>query len=130
MLAGIASAVIVTARLLSPDPVHGSSAQLGLPPCGFQQFTGYPCPGCGLTTAFAYMARLDLVGAWHVNAFGIVLFAATAAFVPFAVTGLVRGWSLSSALDRIHGEQTVIALCLVALAYWMMRVALLWTASS
>jgi hypothetical protein len=121
MLAGIASAVVVTARVLSPDPVHGSSAQLGMPPCGFQQFTGYRCPGCGLTTAFSYLAHLDVVGAWHVNAFGILLFLATAAFIPFAITGLVRGWSLSGALHRIHGEQLVIALSLVALAHWLVR---------
>lgn len=125
MLAGIAAAVVVTARVLSPDPIHGSSAQLGLPPCGFQQLTGYPCPGCGLTTAFSYMAHFDPGGAWHVNAFGILLFAVTAGFVPFAITALVRGWSLHGALDRIHGEQTVIALSLLALAYWLVRVLLL-----
>ncbi|MBN1845897.1 MAG: DUF2752 domain-containing protein, partial [Sedimentisphaerales bacterium] len=29
--------------------------QLGRPACGFLEHTGYPCPTCGMTTAFSYV---------------------------------------------------------------------------
>ena len=48
-------AVLVVAALLTPSPIgHSTHTQLGLPPCGFLVMTGLPCPGCGMTTAFAH----------------------------------------------------------------------------
>ena len=35
----------------------GTHRQLGLLPCGFVTTTGYPCPTCGMTTAFAHAVR-------------------------------------------------------------------------
>jgi hypothetical protein len=124
LLAAGATAVLVTARVLTPDPIRGSSAQLGLPPCGFQAFTGYRCPGCGLTTCFAYTSRLDLVGAWHANAFGILLFGATALFVPFAIACAWRGERVTATLERIQAERIAIALALLGLAYWVVRLGI------
>ena len=117
--------VLVTAAMLTPDPAgHGTHTQLGLPPCGFLVFTGYPCPGCGLTTAFAHMIRFQVIGAWHANPFGIALFLGTAAFVPFAAAGLLRGWSVVAALDRIHAEKFAILFALLSVVSWLTRVAL------
>ena len=49
---------VVSAFVLTPDPRgHGTHEQLGLPPCLMQLCTGIPCPLCGMTTAFALMAR-------------------------------------------------------------------------
>lgn len=122
----IPTAVLLTAALLSPNPMgHSTHTQLGLPPCGFLVFSGFPCPGCGLTTAFAHMVRLQVAGAWHANPFGVVLFTATAAFIPFAATGLVRGWSLFAALDRIHAEKLAIGLALLSMASWVSRLVLI-----
>ena len=68
-------AVFVTAALLTPDPSGvGTHTQLGLPPCGVLAATGLPCPGCGLTTCFASMVRLDVVAAFRANPFGVALF--------------------------------------------------------
>lgn len=121
VLAVAATAVLVTARVIPVDPVHGSSAHLGLPPCGFQQFTTYKCPGCGLTTCFAAMTRLDLVAAFEANAFGILLFAVTAAFVPFALFQAFRGARVSDVLARYQGERVAIGLALLALLNWLVR---------
>lgn len=121
LLAAVAAAVITTAAVIRPDPVHGSSAQLGIAPCGFQAFTGYKCPGCGLTTAFAYMAHFDAVGAWTANAFGILLFVCTAAFVPLAGYAAWRGLAVTPTLVRFQAERVVIALSLLCLLNWLVR---------
>ena len=123
-------AVLITAAWLTPSPAgHGTHTQLGLPPCGFLVFTGYPCPGCGLTTAFAHMIRLQLGGAWGANPFGVPLFLVTAACVPFAALGFVRGWSVVAALDRIHAEKLAVVLALISVLAWITRIATLWSAA-
>lgn len=124
LLFAIPTAVVVTASMLVPNPVgHGTHTQLGLPPCGFLLFSGYPCPGCGLTTAFAYMVRLEVAGAWHANPFGIALFLCTVAFIPLAAVAFVRGWPVVATLDRIHAEKFAIGLSLLSLTAWVVRVA-------
>jgi len=125
VLFAVPTAVVVTAAMLTPSPAgHGTHTQLGLPPCGFLVFSGYPCPGCGLTTAFAHMVRLEVGGAWQANPFGIALFLCTFAFIPLAAVGFVRGWPVVATLDRIHAEKFAIALSLLSLTAWVARVAM------
>ncbi len=125
VLFAVPTAVVVTAAMLTPSPAgHGTHTQLGLPPCGFLVFSGYPCPGCGLTTAFAHMVRLEVGGAWQSNPFGIALFLCTFAFIPLAAVGFVRGWPVVATLDRIHAEKFAIVLSLLSLTAWVARVAM------
>lgn len=119
-----ALAVLITAALLTPNPVgHGTHTQLGLPPCGFYVFTGIPCPGCGLTTCFSYMMHLDPVGAAHANPFGVMLFLTTATVVPISFVGLVRGLPVVETLDRLHADKWAILLAVTSLTVWGVRVA-------
>ena len=124
VLFAVPLAVVITAAMLTPSASgHGTHTQLGLPPCGFLVFTGYPCPGCGLTTAFAHMVWLQVLGAWHANPFGIVLFTVTALTIPVAAVGFVRGWGVVATLDRLHAEKIAIGLSLLSLVVWIIRVA-------
>ncbi len=41
----------------SPKGLGTHSENLGLPPCGFYQRTGIPCPTCGCTTAVTHVAH-------------------------------------------------------------------------
>ncbi len=119
-----ALAVLVTAAFLTPNPVgHGTHTQLGLPPCGFYVFTGIPCPGCGLTTCFSYMMRLDVVGAAYANPFGIMLWLTTVAVVPVATLGLVRGWPVVDTLDRLHADKWAILLSASSILVFLVRAA-------
>lgn len=67
------------AATLNPDPRgHGTHEQLGwgkfrLAPCGMVISTGYPCPTCGMTTAFAYTMRGNWVRAVAAQPSGFLL---------------------------------------------------------
>ena len=69
------------------------------------------------------MVRLQIFGAWHANPFGIVLFACTAAMIPVAAAGLVRGWGVVATLDELHAEKIAIGLSLLSLGVWIIRIA-------
>lgn len=115
-------AVLVTAMVVSPDPVgHGTHTQLGLPPCGFLLATGLPCPGCGLTTAFAHMIRLQVGGAFDANPFGVLLFCVTVVGVGVSGVGMTRSLPVVRTLDRLHFEKIMIVLGVAALLAWLSR---------
>ena len=119
-----ALAVLITAAFLTPNPVgHGTHTQLGLPPCGFYLFTGVPCPGCGLTTCFSFMMRLDVVGAAQANPFGVMLWMTTVAVVPLSVLGLLRGWPVVDTLDRLHADKWAILLSACSILVFAVRAA-------
>ena len=42
--------------------------------CGFKNFTGLPCPGCGLTHSFCALGKGDIPGAFGFNLLGPPLF--------------------------------------------------------
>lgn len=121
----IPSAVLVTAARLHPSPTgFGTHMQLGLPPCGFLAFTGVPCPGCGLTTAFANMVRLNVVAAAAANPFGIMLFFLTVACVPLSAVGFVRKWSVLDTLDWLRVDLWALLLAVCSVLTWLVRVAM------
>ena len=72
---GVAGAVLLlTARWLSPDQRGmGTHEQLGLAPCAFSVWTGWRCPSCGMTTAWAHAVRGELTAALQANAGGTLL---------------------------------------------------------
>ena len=119
------TAVLITAAMLTPSSAgHGTHTQLGLPPCGFLVYTGYPCPGCGLTTSFAHMIRLEVLGAFHANPFGILLFLCSAAIIPVAILGIVRRLPVIDVLDRLHAEKIAIGLSVVSILVWFAKVGI------
>ncbi|MCW5943538.1 MAG: DUF2752 domain-containing protein [Fimbriimonadaceae bacterium] len=70
--------VAVTAVSLwaNPDPHgHGTHRQFGLMPCPSVMMFDRPCPGCGLTTAFAHTVRGQFAEAWRAHWFGTFLYA-------------------------------------------------------
>jgi hypothetical protein len=125
--AGLAAAslfVLVASRLLTPAPEGaGTHIALGLPPCGFLLWSGLPCPGCGLTTSFAHLARAQLAPALAANPLGLPLFALTAALLPFSTLRAYQGTSLVRELERLHADRAALVLVLTLLASWAARLA-------
>ena len=122
-LFAIPLAVVITATQLEPSPTGvGTHQQLGLPPCGWLEITGIPCPGCGLTTSFSNMVRLQVVGAARANPFGIMLFLVTFFTIPVAAIGFARGYRVLDTLERLHAEKFAILLSVSAMLVWGVRV--------
>lgn len=88
--------VLVLSAWLHPDARgFGTHQQLGLAPCSFHASTGIPCPGCGLTTAFALMAHLSPLAALRVHLMGPPLFLLTLWAALYAPRAAWRGVSLT-----------------------------------
>ena len=120
-------ATVGLALALQPSPEGlGTHQQLGFGPCMFYQLTGRPCPGCGMTTAFAHMAHGHIVQALLVQPFGALLFVLvvlsgvglTASAmngrsltplsywpsVPFVLYGLIALWLAAWAFKIVYGQ--------------------------
>lgn len=122
---GATGALLVSLSLLvEPDPRgFGTHTQLGLPPCGFLSLTGFPCPGCGLTTAFAYGVRGDWSHAFTANPLGLLLFVISLGAIPLSLVALHRRWSFAALCDRFSLHRGALAIAAVALLLWVGRFA-------
>jgi hypothetical protein len=119
----LASAVLAIARALTPDPAgFGTHTQLGLPPCLFRVLTGLPCPSCGLTTAFAHMARLEITDALRAHALGPLLFALTLLLIPLSTWGMLRAWPVAHAIKRLRVARLAAIIAAAVLGCWLVRV--------
>ena len=119
-LALIGLTLLTIAALLHPDAAGlGTHQQLNLPPCGFYQRTGYPCPTCGMTTAFALTVRGRIIQAFATQPAGaiaaVVLVAVTAVAAYVAVTAR----NLDRLLFRINYPALLITAAALVLAAWL-----------
>ena len=122
--AGLA-AVLGVARWLEPDPRgFGTHTQLGLAPCLFARVTGYGCPSCGMTTAFAWFARGRLDRSWQANPVGALLAPTCVALIPWLLAGAARGRPVGTrSLERpLIG--LVVAAVALSLLSWTFRLLL------
>ncbi len=118
LFAGFVSPFLVAAWL-DPDPGGtGTHRQLGLQACSVLQLTGYPCPTCGMTTAFAHTVRGNLPQALRAQPMGVLiclgLLAGSLASLEAAVTG--RRWSVN--WYRVSPQKAVIVFVLLFAAAW------------
>jgi hypothetical protein len=77
---------------------YGTHEQLAVPPCSFLVRTGYPCPSCGVTTAFVAAAHGRLVAGLQAQVFGVLLFAAVVLAAAAGAAELATGRNLLSAV--------------------------------
>jgi hypothetical protein len=118
-----AAAVLVTAAAIHPDARgYDTHTQLGLPPCGLLQRTGMPCPTCGMTTAFAHMARGHILAALRAQACGTALFLLMLAAALAGTAQVIGGWNL---LGRLRFRMWWLwALLAAATAGWAIKMGL------
>jgi hypothetical protein len=120
----VLTAVLGLARHLVPDARgFGTHTQLGLPGCGFLWLTGLPCPACGLTTCFAYLAHGQFASAARANPVGVLLFACVLAGVPLCAWACARKRACFETLARMRVERVCLAFAGALLLQWSLRIA-------
>ncbi|MGC9318518.1 MAG: DUF2752 domain-containing protein [Armatimonadota bacterium] len=116
-------AVLTLALVLQPSPDGvGTHEQLVPIPCGFRTITGLPCPMCGMTTAFAHMARWQVGAALRVHVLGPAAWLAACVIGLMAIRGMI--WDVPVTprwLQRPWVPKTFFALIL---AGWIANIAL------
>lgn len=99
IIALAAVGVIGISLWLKPDPRgYGTHEALGLPPCGLKFITDIPCPSCGMTTSFAYAARLEVRKSFQAHPCGLALFCSVVLVGLVSATGFVA----SRSSDRLE----------------------------
>ena len=117
--------VLVVARRLEPDPRgFGTHTQLGLPPCAFKVATGRPCPTCGMTTSFAWLARGHLGNSWRANPAGSFLVPICLALVPWLMVAAVRGQPGPFASWETPLVGLAVAIVALTVFFWTLRMTL------
>lgn len=121
------AALLAVSVWLKPDP-HGMGThqQLGLQPCGMLIMTGYPCPTCGMTTAYAHTVRGHLVSAVHAQVSGFILALATAAVAAGSLFALVRGCWPRVPWHVVTPYRLMLALLILTLGGWFVKIAVGW----
>jgi hypothetical protein len=64
--------------------------------CPFRLVTGLPCPGCGLTRSWVYIAHGDFGEAIRANAFGYLTMGAAIALIIVVATAVLLGRPIPS----------------------------------
>ncbi len=96
VLLGMALVVVVASLLLQVAP-DGDRVHLGglpaaqLPPlCTSRALLGTPCPGCGLTRSFVYLAHGDVAASWRAHRLGWLIALLVVAQVPYRLVEIAR----------------------------------------
>lgn len=125
VLAG-GAAILSLAAAVRPDPSGmGTHRQFGLPPCSMVVLTGYPCPTCGMTTAFAHVVRGHLLSALGAQPAGAILALATLASVLMAARALVTGRAPGLPLWLTRWDLVPMLIVALILLGWGVKIAML-----
>ncbi len=119
VVAGVGLALVGVAVYLSPDPSGmGTHQQLGMPPCTSVVITGYPCPTCGMTTAFSLTVRGRLLSAFHAQPAGLVFALATVLATAVALVSAATGRFWTPNFYRISWPRWMLGFVILLLAGW------------
>ena len=100
--------ILLIAISLTPNPAGmGTHQQLGLNPCSFWLLFGFPCPMCGMTTAFTLLAHFQFVLAFQTQPFGVVLFVLMMAILGIGAADVITGKGFYKTAFRWFVEREV-----------------------
>lgn len=108
------SGVFLASTLLSLPPANSNEPYFTI--CGFKNFTGLPCPGCGLTHSFCALGEGDLAGAFSFNLLGPPLFLLFVLVWVRSACVLLNKHKPVSAFDRMAERFQLVRVFLVAFA--------------
>lgn len=114
--------LVLAGRLVEPSPEGFATHQaLGLPPCLMHRLFGMRCPSCGMTTAWAWVARGNLYQAARASVSGTYLMGlmATTAVVLLG-RGVIGREIVRISLDRVNA--CLVVLLVLMVGEWLIRV--------
>ena len=117
-------ALLALGLTLRPDPRGwGTHEQLGFRPCYPMAHWNVPCPGCGVTTSVALLARGDVLAALRTQPLGPLLVLGAGAAAAWALNGHRRGRDLVAELTRWRWRVLARAAGLLLLLAWLFKIA-------
>jgi hypothetical protein len=130
VLSGSLVALAIAATLQPSDSGMGTHRQLGYPSCLWPVLTGYPCPTCGMTTAFAFAVRGRFGSALLAQPAGLVAAIATMLAAVLSVDVIVTGraWSVNG--YRLRPDRVAMGVLAVVAAGWAFKLVVVWWARS
>ena len=120
-LAAAGLAALAVACAVSPE-----RAESGPVLCPFRLATGLPCPGCGLTRSWVFIAHGDFGAALRVNPFGYLTMAAAVALIA-VVTAAVLGGRPIPSMSPVVRSRPFLAVSACWLAFAVIRIAMVAT---
>jgi hypothetical protein len=121
----------VLALWIHPDPRgFGTHEQLGLPACRMMDWTGIPCPGCGVTTSVALFVHGQFLASFHNQPFGFLVALAIPLYAAWAIASHLLGRDLARDMQLLR-IRTFVAGGFAAIALgWLYKIAIVkgWTA--
>ena len=129
-LCAFAPIVLLVMRVFFvPSPAgHGTHEQLGLPSCMLMERFGFPCPGCGVTTAVTHAAQGHWTQALIVQPFGLALALAAMLALPLALIAHLGGQDLYRLLERLNRRPCWYALITLVVGAWLYKIVVTFTA--
>lgn len=124
LILSLLASMILLALATEPDSRgFGTHEQLGLSPCRMMEFTGVPCPGCGVTTSVTLAAQGRPIDSFLVQPLGLLCALALPLLAIWAVRVHRRGDDLYEVIASRKRPWVRVSLALVALA-WIYKIAI------
>lgn len=118
------SGIFAASFYLSPDPRGlGTHEQLFLPPCAFHWLTQIPCPSCGLTTSFAYLAKGEFVMGFQTHPLGPFLFLLAGVGFFYAALSLIRSRPSWEIFERPSSFWATLVLISALMGAWVFKIS-------
>lgn len=118
MLAGFAlialSGVFLASVIFTLPYIYSTEPYFTI--CGFKNFTGLPCPGCGLTHSFCALGKGDLLSAFSFNLLGPPLFLVFALIWMRSACVLLNKYKPVSVFDRMAERFHLVRAFVIAFA--------------
>ncbi len=124
MIGGLLACLLMIAAWLKPDPAGmGTHTQLGLPGCSMFTFLGIRCPGCGMTTSWAYVMNGNLESAIRANLGGVLLCFIAVVASPLLLCIAFRGKPISNGWVAPLTIISLVAAIVISFIEWLFRLA-------
>ncbi len=119
---GCMSLLLVAWRLEPSAAGHGTHTQLGMQPCASLAATGFPCPTCGMTTAFAHAADGRLLAAFVTQPAGAALALLTAVVALVSTYGMIAGLPVLPLINAVWTPRNLLLGGLAIIAAWIYKI--------